>query len=390
MPDNTTPDAQRDCNTHAGSALRGARRLVIKIGSALLVDPASGQLNRQWLESLAQDIAWLRGNDCQVIVVSSGAIALGRRYLSLSRRVLRLDESQAAAAAGQVRLAHAFQEVLDNEQLHVAQILLTLEDTERRPRYLNARNTMNTLLGMGVVPVVNENDTVATSEIRYGDNDRLAARVAQMAGADCLVLLSDIDGLYTGDPSTTANAKPIPLVERITSDIKALAGDTRSDYGTGGMATKVAAADIAAAAGCTTIIASGRAANPVRAVSDGTRCTLFASRGTPVRARKQWIAASLHTPGRLIVDAGAAAALAAGKSLLPAGVQQVEGDFSAGDTVMIVDTEGTTIGRGLCAYSRGDAARIAGRHSDSIAEVLGFLGREEMIHRDDLVLADTP
>jgi glutamate 5-kinase len=365
--------------------LKDARRLVVKVGSALLVEASSGRLNRAWLESLADDLARAAGRGQQVIVVSSGAIALGRRRLNLGAQRLRLEESQAAAAVGQVRLAHAWQEVLGGRGLEVAQVLLTLEDTEDRQRYLNARATIGTLLAMGAVPVINENDTVATAEIRYGDNDRLAARVAQMASAECLVLLSDIDGLYTADPRRDRGAVLVPEVRRITAALVATATGPTSGVGSGGMATKIAAAEIAVAAGCSLCITSGSRASPLQAVEDGERCTWFVPEETPVAVRKQWIAGTLKPRGRLSIDAGAAAALARGKSLLPAGVTRVSGRFERGDAVSVL-AAGQEIARGLAAYSAAEAARIAGRRSSEIEALLGYRGREELIHRDDLVL----
>ena len=363
-----------------------ARRLVVKVGSALLVDAKSGRLNRQWLESLAADIARARARGQQVIVVSSGAIALGRRQLGLKDGRLRLEESQAAAAVGQIRLAHAWKEVFDSHELAVAQILLTLGDTEQRRRYLNARRTLDTLLGLGAIPVINENDTVATAEIRYGDNDRLAARVAQMASAECLVLLSDVDGLYTADPGRDPTATFIPEVTEVTASIEEMATGPTSGVGSGGMSTKVAAGRIATAAGCNLCIATGRRANPLRAIESGERCTWFRRTGTPRAVRKQWIAGTLRPGGRMTVDAGAVAALRRGKSLLPAGVVAVDGSFERGDTVSVLDAGGTEIARGLAAYSAADATRVLGRNSRDIETLLGYRGREELIHRDDLVL----
>jgi glutamate 5-kinase len=363
-----------------------AKRLVVKVGSALLVDGKSGRLNRQWLESLAADIARARDRGQQVIVVSSGAIALGRRQLGLKDGRLRLDESQAAAAVGQIRLAHAWKEVFDEHAIAVAQVLLTLGDTEQRRRYLNARRTLDTLLTLGAVPVINENDTVATAEIRYGDNDRLAARVAQMASAECLVLLSDVDGLYTADPSRDPAAAFIPEVTEVTAAIEGMATGPTSGVGSGGMATKVAAGRIAVAAGCNLCIATGRRPNPLRAIEAGERCTWFRRSGTARAVRKQWIAGTLRPGGRLTLDPGAVAALLRGKSLLPAGVVAVEGTFERGDTVSVVDAAGREIARGLCAYSAADAGRLLGRNSKDIEALLGYRGREELIHRDDLVL----
>jgi glutamate 5-kinase len=322
-----------------------------------------------------------------VIIVSSGSIALGRRQLGFAKGPLKLEESQAAAAAGQIKLAHGYQEALARHGITVAQVLLTIGDTEERRRYLNARNTLEMLLRQGAMPVINENDTVATSEIRYGDNDRLAGRVAQMTGADCLVLLSDIDGLYTADPTIDADAQFIPEVGEITPEILAMAGATRSDYGKGGMITKLQAGKIALAAGCHMVIADGHVMNPLSAIEQDARCTWFVPRATPRTARKLWIAGSLKPAGAIIIDDGAARALRQGKSLLPAGVTGVEGEFDRGEAVIVRDAASHELGRGLCAYSAADARRIMGCKSHEIEVLLGIRGRDEMIHRDDLVMS---
>jgi glutamate 5-kinase len=371
---------------HTAHRLTEAKRVVVKVGSALLVDPDKGRLNRAWLESFAGDVAACRKRGQDVILVSSGAIALGRRHLNLSAGKLKLEESQAAAAVGQIRLAHAYKELLDAHEITVAQILLTLGDTEQRRRYLNARVTLNTLLSLGAVPVINENDTVATAEIRYGDNDRLAARVAQMVGADCLVLLSDIDGLYTANPTEDPDAEFIARVLEITPAIEAMAGGAVSDMGTGGMQTKIAAAKIAVGAGCHLCIAKGAVQHPLQRIEDGARCTWFVPSSTPVATRKQWIAGTLRPAGAIAVDDGAVRALMGGKSLLPAGVTRAVGRFDRGDTVSIIGPDGSEVARGICAYSDSDAARIIGRKSSDIEKVLGFRGRDEIVHRDDLVL----
>ena len=370
----------------ASRRLTDAKRVVVKIGSSLLVDSDKGRLNRAWLESLAADVAASRKRGQDVILVSSGAIALGRRHLTLGTGKLKLEESQAAAAVGQIRLAHAYKELLDVHEITVAQILLTLGDTEQRRRYLNARGTLNTLLSLGAVPLINENDTVATAEIRYGDNDRLAARVAQMVGADCLVLLSDIDGLYTSNPNLDPDAQFIARVLEITPAIEAMAGGSGSDMGSGGMQTKIAAAKIAVAAGCHLCISLGSVEHPLQRITEGARCTWFMPSSTPLATRKQWIAGTLKPAGAISVDDGAVRALMGGKSLLPAGVTRAVGRFDRGDTVSIVGPDGTEIGRGICAYSDVDAARIIGRKSADIEKVLGFRGRDEIVHRDDLVL----
>ncbi len=368
------------------SPLVRARRVVVKVGSALLVDPESGRINRTWLETLVEDLLRLRRRAQQVILVSSGAIALGRRQLALARGPLRLEESQAAAAVGQIRLAHAYKELLESRDVTVAQVLLTLEDSERRRRYLNARATLETLLSLGALPVINENDTVATAEIRYGDNDRLAARVAQMTGADCLVLLSDVEGLYTADPNKDPTASFVREVLKITPEIEAMAGRSVSDLGTGGMATKILAARIAVSAGCHLCIAAGHFRHPVRRIEEGGRCTWFVPNATPIAARKQWIAGSLRPAGAVTIDFGALRALLEGRSLLPAGVTGSRGRFDRGDTVSVLTSDGSEIARGIIAYSDVDAAKIMGRKSSEIEALLGFRGRDEMIHRDDLVL----
>jgi glutamate 5-kinase len=366
--------------------LTQARRIVIKVGSALLADAATGTVKHDWLLTLAADIAELRRRGQEVILVSSGAIALGRRQLAFPAGRLKLDEKQAAAAVGQISLAHAWTDVLGRHNLTVAQILLTPGDTEQRRRYLNARNTMRTLLKLGAIPVINENDTVATAEIRYGDNDRLAARVAQMISADCLILLSDVDGLYTADPTRDPNARFIPEVRVITPEIERMAGGSSSAVGTGGMTTKVVAAKIAVGAGCHMCVALGRELHPVQRIAEGTRCTWFYPSASPGTMRKQWIAGTLQPLGELYVDDGAIAALRRGKSLLPAGVTRVAGSFQRGDALIVRDSEGKEIARGLVAYSSGDAERLRGRKSTEIDALLGFHGRAEIIHRDDLVL----
>ena len=368
------------------SPLGKARRVVVKVGSALLVDARTGRLNRAWLETLVEDLLWLRGRDQQVILVSSGAIALGRRQLALSKGALRLEESQAAAAVGQIRLAHAYKELLESRGVTVAQVLLTLEDSERRRRYLNARATLETLLSLGALPVINENDTVATTEIRYGDNDRLAARVAQMTAADCLILLSDVDGLYTADPNKDPAARFIEEVREITPEIEAMGGRSASEMGSGGMTTKLLAARIAVSAGAHMCIAAGQHRHPVRRIEQGARCTWFLPAATPGTARKQWIAGTLRPAGAVTIDRGALAALLNGRSLLPAGVTGTRGPFERGDTVSVLAPDGAEIARGITAYSDGDAARIMGRKSVEIESILGFRGRDELIHRDDLVL----
>lgn len=367
--------------------LTKARRIVVKIGSALLVGGTDGRIRRAWLETLADDVADWRAKGQEVVIVTSGAIALGRRRLGLASGPLRLDESQAAAACGQIHLAHAYEEALGRHNIRVAQILMTLDDTEARRRYLNALGTMNRLLRLGAVPVVNENDTVATAEIRFGDNDRLAARVAAMTSADALVLLSDIDGFYDADPRDYPEAQLIPEVTSITDDVVAMAGKAPPGDSSGGMETKLSAARIAVAAGCHMVIANGHHDHPLRRIAEGAPASWFVAASTPRAARKSWIAGSLKPAGSLIVDDGALKALASGKSLLPAGVTTIEGRFEKGDAVLVKDMRGREVARGLVAYSCRDARRIAGHKSGEIGDLLGYRGREELIHRDDLVLS---
>lgn len=363
-----------------------ARRIVIKIGSALLADRNTGVLKAEWLASLLDDVAALAKADKQIVLVSSGAIALGRHALGLPKGPLLLEQSQAAASVGQISLAAAYQEMCAARGLTAAQILLTLGDTEERRRYLNARQTIETLLALKAIPVVNENDTVATTEIRYGDNDRLSARVASMVSADCLVLLSDIDGLYTAPPASDPHARHIPLVTAITPEIEAMAGDAGTELSKGGMKTKVEAGKIALAAGTNMVITTGKVMNPLRAIADGSKVTWFLAGTDPVTAKKRWIAGQLEPKGQVHIDAGAERALAAGKSLLPAGVTRVEGTFDRGDAVIIRAFDGREIGRGLVAYGKADAERIAGLRSSDIEAKLGFAGRTELVHRDDMAL----
>ena len=367
-------------------ALSDFRRIVIKVGSSLLVDAQAGRPRDSWLATLAQDIARLHKDKRDILVVSSGAIALGRSVLKLPRGTLKLEESQAAAAVGQIALARIWAESLGQHGITAGQILVTLGDTEERRRYLNARETIDKLLEWRSVPVINENDTVATTEIRYGDNDRLAARVATMMSADCLVLLSDIDGLYDAPPDGARQANLVPLVERITLEIEAMAGSSGSELSRGGMMTKIEAGKIATSAGTHMVIASGKNEHPLRAIDEGARCTWFLTPANPVTARKKWIAGSLEPKGVLFIDAGAVAALRRGKSLLPAGVKRVEGEFARGDAVIVRDLDGAEIGRGLVAYDTADAAKVVGLSSADVKSILGFEGRAEIIHRDDLVM----
>ncbi len=371
----------------AMSRLADARLIVVKIGSALVAQRETGQAHKAWLGAFARDVGRLRARGQRLLVVSSGAVALGRRRLGLGRGALTLAQSQAAAAAGQSALMRAWEETFEPEGLVAAQVLLTPDDTEVRRRFLNARATLETLLELGVVPIVNENDTVATDELRYGDNDRLAARVAQMVGADLLVLLSDVDGLYTGDPRLDPSARHVPLVGELSAEIEAMAGgaNVRLGVGSGGMATKLAAARIASAAGCATLIALGETAEPLAALEAGATFTIFEASTTPVAAYKAWIAGALSPQGAVIVDEGAVSALRAGKSLLAAGVLAVEGRFGKGDAVLVRDSDGREVGRGLARYDHADAVRILGRRSGAIAAALGF-NAGPMIHADDLAL----
>jgi len=369
----------------SGFVLSEYRRLVIKVGSSLLID-SDDKVHRGWLEGLAENIATLKSHGQEVLIVSSGAIAIGSTVLGINKRRARLEDLQAAAAAGQVQLVTAWQEALALHGIVAAQVLLTPEDTENRRRFLNARGTLEKLLDHSVVPIINENDTVATEEIRYGDNDRLAARVAQLVMADALILLSDVDGLYTADPGSGGAAEHIPEVRKITDDIQAMAGETRSDIGSGGMSTKVQAARIATHAGCSTVIASGAIERPLDSLAAGGTCTIFRAEGTPAAARKQWLAGVLEVRGELRLDDGAVSALKGGKSLLPVGVVEVLGSFRRGDVVTLVDAQGNELGRGLAEYSSEEATRLAGCHSEQIEERLGYRGRSVMVHRDELVL----
>jgi len=369
----------------SGFVLSDYRRLVIKVGSSLLIG-SDGHVHRGWLEGLAENIATLQLGGHEVLIVSSGAIAIGSTVLDINKRRARLEDLQAAAAAGQVQLVHAYQEALGTHGIIAAQVLLTLEDTENRRRFLNARGTLQKLLERSVVPIINENDTVATEEIRYGDNDRLAARVAQLVMADALILLSDVDGLYSADPGSDANATHVPEVHTITDAVQEMAGQTRSSIGSGGMATKVQAARIATHAGCSTVIASGVVERPLETLATGGICTVFRAEGTPTAARKQWLAGVLEVRGELRLDDGAVNALNDGKSLLPVGVLEVVGSFRRGDVVTLVDSTGNELGRGLAEYSNEEAGRLAGCHSELIEERLGYRGRSVMVHRDELVL----
>lgn len=367
------------------ATLSTAKRVVIKIGSALLVDRTSGLLKDAWLKALAEDVAMLKARGTDVVLVSSGSIALGRGALKLPTADLSLDQSQAAAAVGQIRLARAYEEALTPHNITTAQVLVTLEDSANRRRYLNSRATLDQLLTLGVVPIVNENDTVATDEIRYGDNDRLAAQIALTTGADHLILLSDVDGFYSDNPMTNPDAKRFEVVETITPEIEDMAGEGVSGLSKGGMITKLMAAKTATAGGCAMAITEGSALRPIQALEDGANATWFRAQGTPQLARKRWIT-SMKPQGALVVDNGAANALTSGKSLLPAGVTTVNGDFSRGDPIEIRDASGHRLGQGLAAYSSHEADKIKGRHSRDIEALLGYPGRAALIHRDDLAL----
>lgn len=367
------------------ATLSSAKRVVVKIGSALLVDRDSGSLKSNWLRSLATDVAWLRHSGIDVVLVSSGSIALGREVLGLPRGPLPLEQSQAAAAVGQIKLARAYEEVLAPHGIHTGQVLVTLEDSADRRRYLNTRATMETLISLGVTPIVNENDTIATDEIRYGDNDRLAAQVAVTCGADQLILLSDVDGFYNGNPNLDPAATRYDVIDRITPEIEAMAGDGVSGLSKGGMITKLLAARMATEAGCAMAITLGSRMNPLRALEDGATVTWFTAHDDPQAARKRWIAA-MKPKGELVVDAGAETALSAGKSLLPAGVRAVRGTFGRGEPVAIVTDAGKAIGIGLTRYTSAEALQIIGRRSADIEEILGYKGRAALVHRDDMVV----
>ncbi|MBM9595514.1 glutamate 5-kinase [Roseitranquillus sediminis] len=367
------------------ASLTDARRVVVKIGSALLVDSRAGALRAAWLRDLAEDVAWLRGLGVDVVLVSSGSIALGRQVLALPQGPLTLEQSQAAAAVGQIRLARAYEEVLAPHGIITGQVLVTLEDSANRRRYLNSRATLQHLLRLGVVPIVNENDTVATDEIRYGDNDRLAAQVAATVVADRLVLLSDVDGFYTADPRSDPTARRLDRIDRITPEIEAMAGDAGTGLSKGGMRTKLMAAKTAVAAGCTMAITEGSVARPLSALENGAPATWFLAETDPHAARKRWIAA-MKPSGAVRVDAGAAGALRQGRSLLPAGVTEVSGEFGRGEPVSILDESGARLGQGLSRYTAEEARLIRGRRSGDIAATLGYPGRAALIHRDDMVL----
>ncbi len=364
-----------------------ANRVVIKVGSSLMVNQKTGDLRDSWLKTLAEDVSYLKKKGKDVVIVTSGSVALGKKYITCAKHTLKLEEKQAAAACGQPQLVRKYQEFLGKNNIPVAQILLTVFDSENRRNYLNAKNTLETLLANGIVPIINENDTVATEELRFGDNDRLAARVAQMISADLLILFSDVDGLYTGNPRLEPGAKHIAQVMEITAEIENMASGALSNgIGSGGMVTKIEAAKISVSGGCTMILASGKENNPIKRLEMGGKHTVFIAHDNPNNARKKWIASSLQIAGEIIIDDGAIKALKSGKSLLPAGVIDITGKFDRGDTVVIKNSRLVKIGVGLCAYASDDARQIMGQKSQEIENMIGFTGRNELIHRDNMVL----
>ena len=367
--------------------LNSYKNIIIKIGSSLIVDE-SGSIRKEWLNSLVQDIANLKKNSKNVIIVTSGAIALGKNILNLKKNEkLKLDMAQGTAAVGQIELISSIKKAFSEKNIKVAQLLLTIEDTERRRRYLNARNTISMLIDNGVIPIINENDTVATSEIRYGDNDRLAARVTTMTSFDCLIILSDVDGIYTLPPDHS-NAVHIPEIKNITKEIQNMAKNTQNDYGSGGMVTKIEAARISMEGGANMIIADGKVHNPIKSIIDGARISHFIAKTTPHLARKKWISGMLTPNGRIFIDQGAKTALINGNSLLPAGIISAEGNFERGDAVVICDDNNNEIARGLSAYSIRDTLDIKGKSTAEIENILGYRGRTALVHRDDLVISD--
>ncbi len=365
--------------------IENSKRIVIKVGSSLIISN-DGNVRSQWLLSLAEDVKSLKRQGKEILLVTSGAVALGRGFMGYEGRSLDLEEKQAAAACGQAPLLAAWSSAFGAD-IKPALVLLTADDSTYRRRYLNARNTLDTLLSRhNVIPIINENDTVATAEIRFGDNDRLSARVAQMAGADMLILLSDIDGLYSADPRKNKHAVFIEEVKEITPEIEAMAGGIGSAVGSGGMVTKIAAAKIAVSAGCEMIIARGNDERPISKLMAGAKHTRFIANDNPLNARKKWISGDMHPAGRLTIDSGAAEALSGGKSLLSAGVKGMEGNFQRGDTLLIMDESGKIIGKGIVAYDREDAQKIIGKNSAEFENILGFKGRNVLIHRDDMAL----
>lgn len=367
-------------------SITSAKRIVIKLGSSIVADAEKGAVRAKWMKSLAEDIASLHAAGAEVILVSSGAVALGRRLTGLGTQKLSLEEKQAAAAVGQPLLIQAWAQAFAAHGIHVAQLLLTLDDSEQRPRYLNARATFNTLLKHRLIPIVNENDTVATAELKFGDNDRLAARVAAMVGADCLVLFSDIDGLYDRDPRKHKTAKHIDVVAAMTPDILSMGGDAASGISNGGMRTKLEAASMAMAAGCHMAIAQGTENHALQKLIDGGRCTWFLASTKPQLARKHWIATSVLAKGAVVIDDGAVTALTRGKSLLPAGVKRIEGSFERGDTIAVKSLKGQLLARGIAGYSSTETQQIAGKNTKAIEAALGYTGPATLIHRDDLAM----
>ena len=366
--------------------LENTKRIVIKIGSAILFDPTSGSLNKDWLNSLAEDVKFLKEREKEVIIVSSGAIAMGAKDLNLDMKNMKLDMNQAVSSVGQIHLMSSFKNAFEQNEIKISQILLTLDDTEQRRRSINARRTIDTLLKLGIVPVVNENDTIATTEIRYGDNDRLASRVAQISSSDCLILLSNINGLYSADPTNGEDIKLIPTVNEIDQDIEKMIGESISEYGKGGMKTKIQAAKTAMLSGCHLAITNGSIMKPIRSLFEGRPCTWFEPNKSPMAARKQWIAGTMNPAGKIVIDQGAVDALKKGSSLLPAGVKMIEGSFERGDVIEVCSEDNKKIGIGLAGYSSTASKSIMGHKSDEIANILSYSYREEMIHKDDLVL----
>ena len=364
--------------------IHNSKKIVIKIGSSILVDE-KGKPKKLWLKEFAKDIKFLIKKNKQIVIVSSGAIAMGCKYLGIKKKILKVDKSQAVASIGQIELMDFYKRIFDKNKIKISQILLTLDDTEQRRRSINAKRTIDNLLKMGIVPIVNENDTTATTEIKYGDNDRLAARVSQIIGADCLILLSDVEGLYTDNPKKNKKAQLIKLVRAINEKIKKYASKTENYYGSGGMKTKIEAAKICQLAGCYMAIANGNYINPIKKIIENKKCTWFLPKISKLDARKQWIIGSIAPKGEIIIDQGAVKAINNGKSLLPAGVQKINGIFEKGDHILIKDESSKERGRGISSFSSLEIEKIKGSHSSEIKNILGYSSREEIIHKDDLV-----
>ena len=364
--------------------IHNSKKIVIKIGSSILVDE-KGKPKKLWLKEFAKDIKFLIKKNKQIVIVSSGAIAMGCKYLGIKKKILKVDKSQAVASIGQIELMDFYKRIFDKNKIKISQILLTLDDTEQRRRSINAKRTIDNLLKMGIVPIVNENDTTATTEIKYGDNDRLAARVSQIIGADCLILLSDVEGLYTDNPKKNKKAQLIKLVREINEKIKKYASKTENYYGSGGMKTKIEAAKICQLAGCYMAIANGNYINPIKKIIENKKCTWFLPKISKLDARKQWIIGSIAPKGEVIIDQGAVKAINNGKSLLPAGVRKINGIFEKGDHILIKDESSKERGRGISSFSSLEIEKIKGSHSSEIKNILGYSSREEIIHKDDLV-----